>query len=691
MVTNTSSFGDDWAAVSGWVQEKATDVGQAVGLLEDDLIPGDPAATGSLAENLTTLGKAFDRAGAGFKKVDTGGWHGQAADAADEHLATEIPKWVAAADAFTDAGKAVADYQQVLVESKAKAARAKEALERAEQASEAAREAHNAKVDSYNTAVTAANAGGPPPGAAPGAFSDPAAGERAAAQREIEQAQAAVQDAGDRAARVVRAAAEAAPPQPGLLAKIGQELTDQVQAAGRMGSSFLGGALESAQGLANMARMANPLDLYNLTHPWEFGEQQQTMAMGVVGAVSDPYAAAKTVVDIDGWRTDPARATGSMVPDALASLAGGAGAASRIGRGVGKLGDTADTANDVGRIGRHADEATPPPQAQRPAPTPPGTPEWGRFPEPSPQGQHSPQGQQVAPGQQSPHAAPDYGTSPNADGGAPSVERAPDPGPSPDSGANSDRIGSEPEPPSSPGGGESQFPENSPTTTLDEPASPAPAERGPDGHQAVEDRSHVSPEDRQSFRDRVETRMQTPWEENVARVRDEHPELAHLDDEKAVSLRRYVGVDANTLNHTLRDGDAFDQNYMTPEVNMLNGALDDMPRVNTTDTPEAYRDMAVSDEALGQVLERYQPGATIEEPGFTSASKEPPPDYFTEHGADKPNKIRFTIEEPQHARDLEALNPTEREVLFQNGNQFQVEDLKQVGDEIHIHMRDKGQ
>ncbi|QGK69681.1 hypothetical protein GIY23_09255 [Allosaccharopolyspora coralli] len=694
MVTNDSSLGEDWNNLVEWGQDTLTDAGQAVGLIDEDLVPGDPAATGELAEFLTTLGSAFERAAQGFKKVDTGGWHGQAADAAHDYLNVAVPKWFTAADAYADAGKAVADYQKVLAEAKPKAQRAKEDLERAEAASEAAREAHDAKVEGYNTAVASANAGGPPPGAAPGSFTDPAAGDRAAAQQTIADAQAAAEDAGERAAAVVRAAAEQAPPEPGLLTRLKENLVDGTQNLARGVGSFYAGVGESVLGMGMMLRQ-NPLDPYYLLHPAEYGEAQTTMAMGLVSAVQDPYAAAKTVVNVDGWRNDPARAAGAMVPDALLSLAGGAGAASRLGRGAHQL---ADAASDLGTAGRRMDDLPPPsrtgPDAHTPAqqPQPPspsnpppapwetgGTKHW----QPTPL-HHTPDN-----GMGADRGLPDAGA--NSDRLAPPVERTPDPGPSPDHGANSDRIAPQSEPPSSPNAGESKYPEHSPTTALDEPAQQGLGDRGPDGNPAAGERSEVSAEDRQSFRDRVENRMQTPWEENVARVREEHPELAHLDDEKAVSLRRYVGVDANTLNHTLREGDAFDQNYMNPEVNLLRGALDDMPRVNTADTPEAYRDMAVSDDALGQILERYRPGETIEEPGFTSASKEPPPDYFTEHGADKPNKVRFTIEDPQHARDLESLNPTEREVLFQNGNRFQVEQLKQVGDEIHIHMRDKGQ
>jgi hypothetical protein len=214
--------------------------------------------------------------------------------------------------------------------------------------------------------------------------------------------------------------------------------------------------------------------------------------------------------------------------------------------------------------------------------------------------------------------------------------------------------------------------------------------RAPDPEPHGEPRHELPDEDRQSYRERVEARTGVPFEESVARLREEHPELAHLDDEKAMGVRRYIGEDANTLNRVLREGDAMDRAYVVPEANVLRSALDEMPKVDTADTPRVYRDIGVSDRDLPGLLERYKPGAEIEEPAFTSASKDIPPRHFAEHGEEKPRVVRFIIEDPRNARDLSVTNPDELEVMWQEGNRFLVQGVQQVGDEVHIYTRDLG-
>lgn len=398
MVSNSSSLGDDFGQLGSAVSEGAKDVGQFLGLVDDDLVPGDPAATGEIAAHLTKLGGAFERAGQGFQKIDTGSWQGRTADAARGHLETAPPKWLKAGDTFGDAGQAVADYQRVLAEAKRTAARAKADLERAQQASDAARSAHNARVDSYNAAAGQAGNGGAAPPTPPGTFHDPAAADIAAAQRAIEQARTAVREAGDRAARAVLAAAEAAPAEPGLMTQIKENLVDSAQAAGRTVGSVAEGAVGAVVDLGKLVRTIAPLDPYKITHPAQAQENMATLAMGVVGAVQNPYGAAKTVVDVDGWKNEPAKTMGACIPDAIASIAGGAGAASRVARSVGKV---ADHAGDLGHAGTHAEDLARSPAAAHPEiprHPQPLTTQWGRWPEPAQRpdmpGQHSDPAQQ---------------------------------------------------------------------------------------------------------------------------------------------------------------------------------------------------------------------------------------------------------------------------------------------------------
>lgn len=80
----------------------------------------------------------------------------------------------------------------------------------------------------------------------------------------------------------------------------------------------------------------------------------------------------------------------------------------------------------------------------------------------------------------------------------------------------------------------------------------------------------------------------------------------------------------------------------------------------------------------------------MEEKAFTSASKDMPPDYCGAR-ADKPNEVRFVFENPVNARDIEPLNPEEREVMFTQGSRFEVGDVDMIRPgEWEIRMIDQG-
>ena len=348
MVTNSSGLGQDLAEAGQAISDGAHAVGEALGLVEADVdvVPGDPALMASVAEHLTTLGAAFERAGQGFKAIDAGGWRGEAAEGFEDFLAGAPPRWFRAADSFGDAGAAVQRYSEVLAEAKREAAEAKTRLEQAKQASQAAAARHNAAVEHYNAQAQAANQGGPPPGPRPGSFVDPAAEDRAAAEHTIDRAKQAVQQAGADAARTVVTALEAAPAEPGMMTQLKANFMDGMSEGGRLLGSVAAGAGEAVAGLAQLARMVAPLDPYRLTHPAQANEAAVTLAAGLAGAVKDPYAAIKTTVDIDGWRNQPGRTLGSMIPDAVASLAGGAGVASRLGSGARRVAKGAEKLAD---------------------------------------------------------------------------------------------------------------------------------------------------------------------------------------------------------------------------------------------------------------------------------------------------------------------------------------------------------
>lgn len=196
-------------------------------------------------------------------------------------------------------------------------------------------------------------------------------------------------------------------------------------------------------------------------------------------------------------------------------------------------------------------------------------------------------------------------------------------------------------------------------------------------------------EDREVYRERIEkSRLRDmTFAEAVADVRAKYPEMDHLPDVEAVGLRRYVGEDAITMNRALRNLDDVDLPYLAEEIKILRSALNQMPDYSG---PTAYRNIGVEPGELDALLERYKPGETVVENGFTSASKDAPLDEFG--NAKGKQRVQFIIDEPRSAKDLEFMNPGEREILWPDGNRFEVS--KQYFDpesgEWKIHLIDRG-
>ncbi|MEV4648760.1 hypothetical protein [Saccharopolyspora sp. NPDC049357] len=193
--------------------------------------------------------------------------------------------------------------------------------------------------------------------------------------------------------------------------------------------------------------------------------------------------------------------------------------------------------------------------------------------------------------------------------------------------------------------------------------------------------------DRQVYQERIEqSRLRgRTFADAVAELRVKFPEMAHLPDVEAVGLRRYVGEDAVTLNRALRTQE--DLPYLAEEIKVLRSALNQMPDYSG---PTAYRNIGVDPDELDALLERYKPGANVVENGFTSASKDAPLDQFGK--ADGKQRVQFIIDNPRSAKDLEFMNPVEREIVWPDGNRFEVS--KQYFDpdsgEWKIHLIDHG-
>ncbi|HWO64939.1 MAG TPA: polymorphic toxin-type HINT domain-containing protein, partial [Umezawaea sp.] len=99
---------------------------------------------------------------------------------------------------------------------------------------------------------------------------------------------------------------------------------------GQVGS-FLSGAVEAAGGLVEFAWNFTPLRV--IFSPSSLFSNILDLYGGLWNGLQDPVAFGKAMVDWDTWSTDPARALGHLVPDAIAAIFTGGGAA--VGRRVG--------------------------------------------------------------------------------------------------------------------------------------------------------------------------------------------------------------------------------------------------------------------------------------------------------------------------------------------------------------------
>lgn len=172
---------DEWAdKVEDWGDETASSLGadvreQQLGQSEeaDELIHGRPEKVSAAVKNLRDFQKAFDLVGSGMKKLDSGHWKGEAADAFRAKFQTLPTDWLRAADAFENAAKALETFAGTVTSAQAKAGEAIALYKEGKQDYETAAAAFKKKAEAYNTVR---NTDHPLPH--PGKFSDPGAAKR---------------------------------------------------------------------------------------------------------------------------------------------------------------------------------------------------------------------------------------------------------------------------------------------------------------------------------------------------------------------------------------------------------------------------------------------------------------------------------------------------------------------------------
>ncbi|MFJ9328102.1 putative T7SS-secreted protein [Streptomyces sp. NPDC101230] len=356
-----------WESGADWVREKSRSVANRMGAEVDEmdlgqtedktkLIYGSPSEIRSTATHLRKLQGAFDKVGGGLKGVDSSALKGQAADAFRDSVSVEPPKWFKAADAFEKAAGALDSFAGTVEWAQGQAQTAIDKWKAGTKASEEARDAYNEKTTTYNKAVDVYNAKPaderdpstlPPK---PGAFSDPGTGRMKEAQELLAEARKQRNTAAETARKAVVAARDAAPEKP----RYAEQAMDGLAEYQVIKTHLAGGVVKGAAGILTFARSVNPMDLYNITHPAEYGLALNNTAAGLVRVANDPWGTGKQM--LDDFMKDPAEGFGRLLPDAALTVAtGGAGAGVKGARVVK---EAAGIASDARKLERAAPEGT---------------------------------------------------------------------------------------------------------------------------------------------------------------------------------------------------------------------------------------------------------------------------------------------------------------------------------------------
>ncbi|MFE7808212.1 putative T7SS-secreted protein [Streptomyces sp. NPDC057430] len=309
--------------VEDWGDETASSLGAEVGEQQlgqteeaNELVHGKPERIAATVKNLRDFQKAFDLVGGGMRKLDSGHWKGEAANAFREKFQTLPTDWLHAADAMENAAKALETYSEAIVSAQGKAREAIALYKEGDKDSKTAADTHNKKVDAYNAARN-----GDSPLPHPGEFSDPGKAKRARAREILNDARSARNQAAESAKGAVHAALAHAPKEPTGVEKAKLELMDYGVGQGIELAHFGGGIIKGTAGLLNFVRSVNPTDPYNLTHPAEYYKGLNMTLAGLVSTAANPDRALKNAWE--AAKGDPSEFFGRLVPEVLGTKGGG--------------------------------------------------------------------------------------------------------------------------------------------------------------------------------------------------------------------------------------------------------------------------------------------------------------------------------------------------------------------------------
>jgi hypothetical protein len=130
-----------------------------------------------------------------------------------------------------------------------------------------------------------------------------------------------------------------------------------------------------------------------------------------------------------------------------------------------------------------------------------------------------------------------------------------------------------------------------------------------------------------------------------------------MSDQELLALERYASPDGALLNAALRTGDEAMLADVEPELRNLSSALNKLPNFRGL----VIRGVDVNPSDLGRLLDQYQPGTVVREPGFTTASKDGP----------ARGNVRFYVNSA-NGKDISPVVPGQQQVIFSAGEKFKV-------------------
>ncbi|MFI1766023.1 putative T7SS-secreted protein [Streptomyces sp. NPDC020800] len=321
----------DWAGAHGvadkvddWGDSTASKLGahvdeQQLDETEDpkELIHGNPAKLRETAGHLQHFGQAFGAVATGMKDLDSSDFKGDAADTFRKTFASHQVKWQQAAEACGDAASALENFAHTVEWAQAQA---REAVAKYREG-KAASKTHEQKVKTYNDAV---EAGDKDPGPRP-SEQDPGDEAKHAAEQILAAARRQRTHLASEAADRVKAALQHAPSEPSALNQLKLDGADVLDAAKTEDMRFFGGFVRGLGDLNNLARNANPLDPYAITHPYEAIQAKVELLGGAVHLVTHPTETGDKLWN--SFLEDPGGVGGELAPQFLIPEAGAEGVA----------------------------------------------------------------------------------------------------------------------------------------------------------------------------------------------------------------------------------------------------------------------------------------------------------------------------------------------------------------------------